>query len=142
MREPVTQLLYFLCSGGKRYRICYSSFPNINILSFLSQLTSPPVPCCSSLNCMLEITHGTCCALTLPLALMSAEKTYNDSRHDERDLSYHLIFRFAAGHFIEKKLLLPDSSTKNLRCKLTFNRSNVFGFFFLNSHLHKRPKDT
>lgn len=74
MRGPVAQLLYFLCSGGKRNGICYSSFPNINITYFLFQLTSPYVPCCSSLNCTLEITHWTCCAVTSPLALMSAEK--------------------------------------------------------------------
>lgn len=43
MRGPVAQLLYFLCSGGKRNGICYSSFPNINIPYFLFQLTSPYV---------------------------------------------------------------------------------------------------
>jgi len=44
VRGPLTRLLYFLCSGGKRYRICYSSFPNINITVFLVPANLPLCP--------------------------------------------------------------------------------------------------
>lgn len=55
MRGLGAPLFYFLCSVGKRYRIFYSFFTIIKIIYFLSQLTSPYVPCCSSLNCILGI---------------------------------------------------------------------------------------
>lgn len=54
MRRLAPPLLYLLCSVGKRYKIFYSFFTVI--IYYLSQLTSPYVPCCSSPNCMLGVT--------------------------------------------------------------------------------------
>lgn len=38
-----------------------------------------------------------------------------DSRHDERYLTFTLVFRFATSHFTEKELICPDSSAEKLR---------------------------
>lgn len=66
-------------------------------------------------NSVFKIMFWTCCALTLPLALITAERNYQDSRHDERDLTFPHIFRFAAGHFTEKQLLGLENNSEKLR---------------------------